>query len=157
MAYFADSEPCSYFGSDKAPGLMAIGWLDDNHAYARGRIEIAFFHRLAELLVRPWQPIVFAGHEPCHFCRFTGGPSSVGFEGKEILVGGANLFVPGKNQTFVAPSTILHYVDSHDYCPPPEFQSAVVSCPDMRSLAYFKALRSSGPKWLSAFAGGSGS
>jgi hypothetical protein len=35
---------------------------------------------------------------------------------------------------------MAHYIDAHEYCPPEEFQKAVLACPEMKSLAYMQAL-----------------
>lgn len=53
---------------------------------------------------------------------------------------------------YIAPSTVIHYIDAHHYCPPDEFQKAVVNCPEMRSMNYLKAILANGPKELVAFA-----
>jgi hypothetical protein len=50
------------------------------------------------------------------------------------------LFVPFGKTIFVSPNNIAHYIDAHGYCPPKEFQRAVMECPEMRSIAYMKAL-----------------
>ena len=69
----------------------------------------------------------------------------------EIHFGISNLFVPGRDCIFVAPSMIVHYIDAHRYEPPEEFWRAVLDCPEMRSDAYKKALLANGPsdeKWV---------
>jgi hypothetical protein len=45
---------------------------------------------------------------------------------------------------YVAPSLVVHYIDAHQYAPPDAFQHAVTSCPPMRSMDYFKAIRKHG-------------
>jgi hypothetical protein len=57
------------------------------------------------------------------------------------VLGQNNLFIPGDGLLYVAPSTIIHYIDSHDYLPPIEFIDAVLRCPRMRSMEYLKAIR----------------
>jgi len=59
-----------------------------------------------------------------------------------------NLFVPGRGCVYVAPELILHYIVAHEYFPPKVFQAAVLSCPKMRSIAYFKAILKNGPRGL---------
>jgi hypothetical protein len=56
-------------------------------------------------------------------------------------MGTANVFVPAGDVVFVAPSLLLHYIDSHEYQPPSEFQRAVKACPPMKSMAYLKAVK----------------
>ena len=48
------------------------------------------------------------------------------------------------NERYASPSTILHYVDSHGYAPPLEFQRAVIECPPMRSMEYLRAIQRAG-------------
>ena len=62
-------------------------------------------------------------------------------------MGATNLFIPkiGDAGFFVAPSLILHYVIDHNYCPPLEFQAAVLACPDSASSAYYHRIGRSVP------------
>jgi hypothetical protein len=129
---------------DLAPNRIMVGWLAAKSPYAKGPVDRAFFVRLLELLAEPWQPFACAGRHPCEFCRFTGGPSRVSCEGREAAVGIGDLYVPFEETLYVAPSLVAHYVDAHDFAPPPEFVTAVMRCPPMRSMAYLQALRRAG-------------
>lgn len=142
MTYFADLTPCDYFPVESHEPLLAVGWLDREHDYCRGAVEPSFVAKLFELLREPWQPCVFAGSHECQFCRFSGGPDRFRLrrQRESVLVGCWNLFVPGERCIFVAPSLMIHYIDSHGYCPPAAFQQAVMGCPEMRSMAYLKAI-----------------
>jgi hypothetical protein len=59
-------------------------------------------------------------------------------------MGSANVFVPGEACVYVAPSLILHYIDTHAYAPPDVFWEAVRACPPMRSMAYLKLVHTLG-------------
>jgi hypothetical protein len=119
--------------------------LDDAHEYRHGSVSPEFFRGLVVLLREPWQPFVFAGRGACGMCRFSGGPGALVYDGEKVSMGTTNLFVPAADRrVFVAPSLIAHYVDAHDYCPPDEFQAAVVACPPMGSLPYRRALHERG-------------
>lgn len=140
MPHFADLSANTCFGQWEDV-LVSIGWLDSTHGYARGAVPLEVFRALVRLLVDPWQPGVFAGRSPCSLCRFSGGPGVFVFEGSNVQLGSANLFVPSiDKKVFVAPSLVAHYIDAHAYMPPEEFQAAVVRCPPMGSLSYRKAL-----------------
>ena len=92
------------------------------------------------LFQNPWamrRPI----KDPC-------GTSEFRLREASVTLGAANLFVPADRFLYVAPSLILHYVDSHAYAPPKEFQDAVLECPEMRSMAYLKAVLANGPRGL---------
>ena len=123
---------------------MAIGWLAGEKAYTKDNVPLDVFSSLAKLLVDPWQPVATAGRHACPFCRFTGGPAKLDFGDHAISCGTNNVFVPGDDCVYVAPSMILHYVDAHEYCPPEVFQKAVLACPAVRSVAYMKAMRARG-------------
>ena len=64
----------------------------------------------------------------------------------EISLGGTNLFVPDSGRVFVAPSMVAHYIDSHDYQPPLEFQAAVLRLGNTTSIEYLRILKESGIK-----------
>ncbi len=143
MAYYPDLSPCDYFGRWQDV-LRAVGWLDPEHPFATGSSSRSFFGALVRLLSDPWQPAAAGGRQPCPYCRFTGGPTELRFDDVTVRVGANNLFIPGDDDVYVAPSLIAHYVDAHDYCPPPVFQRAVLNCPEMRSFAYLKAMKKRG-------------
>ncbi|WP_426746927.1 hypothetical protein VZQ01_03915 [Myxococcus faecalis] len=143
MAHFEDLSPCAYFpgGDDR---LVAVGWLEREHPFPRGEVDADFFAALVRLCVEPWQPVVFAGRHACSLCRFSGGPGALSYDSLTVSLGSANVFVPDGTRVFVAPTTVLHYLDAHGYTPPREFQEAVLRCPPMRSMPYLRALKESG-------------
>ncbi len=121
--------------------LLAIGWLERGQDFAVGNPRDDFFPALIRLVLNPWQPSIAMGAHSCSLCVYTGGPKHVQYQNLEVEVGINNLYVPTTDDVvYFAPSTIVHYVDSHAYCPPIEFQEAVIACPEMRSMAYLKLL-----------------
>jgi hypothetical protein len=143
MAHFEDLSPFTYFGrwSDR---LVAVGWLVPEREFVTGEVSREFFDALFSMLRRPWQPFATTGHEPCKFCRFTHGVTIIKYRGEEVSVGTNNLFVPDGNKAFVAPSLIVHYIDSHKYQPPAEFQAAVLRESSNSSSDLFKKMKSIG-------------
>ena len=133
MTWYADNSICDYFPFPEHESLRAIGWLERGHEFTTGSVEPEVYDRLEELLRDPWQPVVCACPHECDLCRF-----------RQDTVGSANLFVPGDGVVFVCPELILHYINAHEYAPPREFCSAVLSCPNTRSMEYKKALLKSG-------------
>lgn len=149
MAHFQDLTPCNYFPWWEQ--LLAVGWLENGHAYPRGAVDEKFFAALFRLCVKPWwPPVATAGFHRCSLCRFTGGPGGMSYQGAGVSFGTGNVIVPGEERVFVAPTMILHYIDAHEYVPPKEFQEAVLKCPEMRSMAYLKAIKARGVS-LTAF------
>ena len=146
MTWYADLSPCDCFG----PGpLKAVGWLSRDEPFAAGEVSEEVFEKLCRLLRDPWNPAYPAGSHRCDLCRFTGGTGAGQF--KEFTVSGTSsacLLVPAKGVAYVPPPPIAHYVDAHGYGPPGEFLQAVLECPPMRSVPYFKALLANGGREL---------
>lgn len=141
MTGINDLAPFEFFPFAGYKSLRSVGWIDSSTNYARGPVGREIFDKLFELLINPWQPFVSAGFHDCPLCRFTGGPRQIGVNNCDITVGNSNLFIPDDQCVYVAPSTLIHYIDAHDYCPPLVFRQAVLRCPPMRSMDYFRAIR----------------
>jgi hypothetical protein len=124
--------------------MKAVGWLDVTEPYTRGPVTRSFFETLVGLLVEPWQPFAAGGGHRCQGCRFSGGPGQLHFAGVTIAIGSSNVFVPGTDVIYAAPSLVAHYIDAHEYQPPEELIRAVEACPPMRSMDYLRRLRSAG-------------
>jgi hypothetical protein len=133
MPYFPDLTPCTYFRhwQDR---LIAISWLNVANEYQKGDVPEEFYKSLVALLKKPWQPFLFLGGEFCSFCLLT-------HERSKVRISVDNLFVPGKNQVYVAPSMITHYIDSHGYQPPLEFQEALMLAAGTSRAIYNKKIR----------------
>lgn len=145
MAFFPDLAHCSYFRQWE-DSLTAIGWLESGHEFIKGTVSETFFTALVRLCVDPWQPVVFFGYHRCQFCRFSEGPTQLHYQELTVELGNANVFVPGTERVYVAPTSIVHYIDAHEYAPPLAFQDAVLHCPKMKSFSYFKVLGAHGIK-----------
>lgn len=150
MPHYEDLSECLEFPPWR---ITAIGWLDPEHSYVKGTCSSEFVSKLAKLLVRPvqypFQHFMF-GFQRCLFCFNAGKPYSdtVKLGPNQIKIGRRNLFVPGAPNAYVAPSSIIHYILSHEYFPPKEFQEAVVRCPRMGSRAYYREMkRCNAPVW----------
>lgn len=128
--------------------VITVGWLAPDEAYSRGKVSAEFVSALFRLLLDPWQPAISMGFHHCPFCEFSGGPDAFSMIGsnEKVSMGRDNLYVPGDDCVFVTPSLILHYIDSHQFCPREDFQQAVLDCPPMRSMEYLKALRANAPE-----------
>ena len=144
VAFFEDLGSIDYFGELPAQVLVPVGWLALGEDVPQGEVEPSDFGVLCSHLADPWQPRVYAGKHDCEFCRFTGGPSRMQYQGATFGVGSSNLFLPSEGGVLVAPSMIAHYIDAHHYCPPERFWAAVRGCPDQRSIEYKKAILEAG-------------
>jgi hypothetical protein len=137
MAWFEDLTPCDYFGPHLAPSLRAVGWLQRDRPYPTGEVDPEVFAKPAGLARDPWQPFVAVGPHPCDLCLYESEASC-----------SANLFIPGDGVLYVCPVLVTHYMNAHGYAPPTAFCRAVLGCPGMRSMAYLKAVLSSGGRPL---------
>jgi hypothetical protein len=136
MAYFNDLEECNYFGPEHAHTLRSIGWLANDQRFTTGATPAHAFAVLKELLVNPWQPAVVSGIHECELCQY------------DRPAGCNNLFVPNGATIFVCPELIAHYIAVHRYRPPDKFLSALMACPNTRSLEYKKRFLASGGRAL---------
>lgn len=49
---------------------------------------------------------------------------------ESVMLGSAEIWVPGREGCiYAAPTLIVHYVEAHEYLPPPEFIEAVLRDP----------------------------
>lgn len=135
MAYYLDLSPCDYFGRWQGV-LIAVGWLEQGHAFATGTVSKEFLAQLVGLLTDPWQPAVTAGF-PMRFMPEYQRTKYDRYRNSQSVH-------PGHDGRYVAPSLITHYVDAHEYCPPADFQQAVLKCPEMKSFAYLQEMRARG-------------
>ncbi|MBN2313832.1 MAG: hypothetical protein JXM79_07870 [Sedimentisphaerales bacterium] len=135
MTEYADLTKCSYF-SFECEALLAVGWLSANSQYETGDSDPAFFARLLELARSPWEPGVCMGYHECELCQF------------QPAMGKSNIFVPYQGSIYVAPELIVHYIAAHRYKPPQVFVDAVMTCPEMNSMDYKKALLANGGRSL---------
>lgn len=162
MAYYEDLGRCDYFGYLAPAGeLLAVGWLDHIHPISTGDVPPEVMARLLDFLREPWDLGNFWGSHLCEICRPEGiklgrNPSreevaeELNREARQFSevpgLGIDNLFipVPGSPDVYVAPSLIVHYIRYHQYCPPIQFQEALMKCPEMNSPAYLGHMRSRG-------------
>jgi hypothetical protein len=102
--------------------------LERGRPFATGPVDAAVYSRLIELFRHPWEPVVTMGFHHCDLCLYDG------------QSGKRNIYVPADGMVFVAPELVTHYMNAHGYRPPDAFCAAVLACPEMRSMAYLKAL-----------------
>ena len=136
MTWYAELSEWHELGRELS-SLRTVGWLDRDHTFPTGSIEPRAYGKLKELSQDPWEPCVSMGIHHCELCVY-----------EPERVGGRNLFIPSTDCIFVAPELITHYMNAHEYAPPNEFLQAVLECPPMRSMEYYKALLAAGGRLL---------
>jgi len=140
-----DLQPFDFLVPGSQKYFRAVGWLSKGKAYPRGEVDAVWYAKLCELIQNPWTPIASAGVHHCELCRFTGGADSMFNKTLRVrAVSGLQVYVPGDGILFLAPVSIAHYIDSHEYLPPAEFQKAISDCPSMRSMDYLRLVLDNG-------------
>lgn len=152
MTHFADGSPCAYFPASCGDRLRAVGWLEPEHAYARGPVDRAFVFTLASLFVGVREFACAAGRHQCRLCRFSHETAPFQIDGLTVRMGASNLLVPAGEFAFMAPSLVLHYLDAHEYSPPAPFVEAVLQCPPTDSREYLVLAKRACPQLVNAWA-----
>jgi len=110
----------------------AVGWLHPDHAFPRGIAPPDFVAKLKRLAATWGDSVEALGWGIAmgfHTCEFCGGAHASGTFG-----------VPADGRIFYAPEMIAHYVEQHEYLPPPEVIAAVLACPTPGTKAYASAV-----------------
>lgn len=140
--YAPDLSPYAYATGTPCPGVLAVGWLQRGHEYARGRAPTDFLPSLRKCFRHAVVNRMRGWHE-CDLCWTSDCPThvvgsvripgtgqreaTVDDEGSRVPLGAAELWLPGDGVIFAAPDLLLHYVERHDYLPPGPFIDAVLS------------------------------
>lgn len=101
--------------------VRAIGWLHPDQPYTKGVVAPEFLSRLREFANRSGESteaLNFGASGGFHTCEFCGNALGIG-----------NFGVLSDDLLFVAPEMVVHYVEKHEYCPPPESVAAVLQSP----------------------------
>ena len=72
MSFYADLDPCDYFGAEHAARFKAVGWLSEGREFRRAKADPRFVHKLVLLLAEP-NPLE-PSSDPyfCEICAFCG-------------------------------------------------------------------------------------
>jgi hypothetical protein len=68
------------------------------------------------------------------------------YKGRILFLGDTDIYVPGEEVVYVAPSLILHYLQHHQYQPPLCFVDRVLNCPEPLSEEYSAAITRIAPE-----------
>ena len=128
--FYEDLSPYRYSATPTGlPGVVNVGWLSSRAAYARGSVAHELTRKLVEFLRAPI--FLTRGHHRCDFCARS--------------VGNGELWLWIDNgPVYAAPSLVSHYIEMHEYLPPPEFlvvarkwlpAGRILSRPDSRASA----------------------
>jgi hypothetical protein len=113
LTWFDDLSP---YG--ESANAFCVGWIGPEHPFSIGKLSMDVASRV-EFLAEHARTQLTRGQHRCKLCPLDTGPADQG----EIRVVGAD----GKR--YAAPVLIRHYIQAHSYCPPTEFQTALLSSP----------------------------
>ncbi|WP_018653929.1 hypothetical protein [Actinomadura flavalba] len=127
MSTYPDLSPYTY---DAAPPGEAVnvGWLGGDAGFPTGEVDSRVVAALLRRAVDPQN--VMRGYHYCAFCDAESPICSMTPEGEEAALGTGEIHVPdGEGRVYVAPTLIVHYIDTHHYRPPDVFLHAVLRDP----------------------------
>lgn len=123
MATFSDLTVYSYVPVDGV--LLNVGWLGADSDFQVGEVPTDVRDTLIQLAMDPVN--VMRGLHHCELCDVES-PILVArrqARGERAVLGTGEIHVRGAEHTYVAPTLVIHYIDSHHYAPPTEFSEAV--------------------------------
>ena len=132
MAYFEDLSPYSYLSSRTEENAVNIGWLDNKHDYAHGKLPTLAIEALFSLCANPVNRT--RGYHNCPFCQTSGFGFVVERCGQKVRLGSAEIRTQGSDKTYVAPDMLYHYVTGHDYLPPDDFVTTLIAMDNNKVL-----------------------
>jgi hypothetical protein len=130
--------------------LKLVGYLSGRHSFVTGMTSEAVFDRL---VVLEEHPFLFAcGYFNCDIGGCGRNPRSLEsqptlrYKERTLFLGDTDIYVPGEDVVYVAPSLILHYIQHHRYQPPSCFVEAGLNCPEPLSEEYCAAITPIAPE-----------
>jgi hypothetical protein len=122
--YYKDLTQYEYSTPHKVPNVLNIGWLDKDHDFEKGATPEGLLAKLRQIILSEgnFQSRVnqMRGVHSCHLCLAN--------NFSDVYVGSCQLWIPSieNNIYFAAPSTIIHYIQDHNYKPPNIFVESVL-------------------------------
>jgi hypothetical protein len=119
--YFPDLSPYPTdpdYGAPRAQrgiAILSVGWLSKHEEYLKAPTSEEFQARLMIFVRRVRTETLSLGWHPCEFCGEARGNGLIS--------------VTSGRKIYMSPVMVVHYVLAHEYCPPPEFQAAVLAGP----------------------------
>ena len=137
MSYYRDGGHHLEIADD--PAIRTVGWLGAPHPVPQGNVGPDEIAKIWQLIHLRFQPVESEGWETCTYCF--GDPDEQPIElmhdGKYVMLGANNIYVPAGGLIYVAPDQIIHYIEEHGYGPPADFLEALRKT-DPASDAYKK-------------------
>lgn len=122
--YYQELSKYKHHKMEHGLNIFNVGWIDKEHEYEKGSLNEEFSENL--FLFCACAVYSSAHYHVCPFCDDGRCGIKVERNGEVIIIGGAEIRVPGKWKIYAAPNLIYHYVTEHNYLPPQEFIEAVI-------------------------------
>jgi hypothetical protein len=126
--YFEDLSAYSYYLNSPLRNVFNVGWLDASHAFPTGTVPSSTLTRLRALISDAHATVDvhvnrIRGIHPCNLCG-----RDILFadnQGRARYLGMSEVWLPGDQVWYAAPSLALHYIEEHRYVPPCEYVAAI--------------------------------
>lgn len=142
MTFFRDLTPYTYGHFNGSIACVNIGWLAFGQAYNTGPVSENMLAALWKYVRCP--AVQHRGYHRCDLCQPSPlRPISAIRNGESVQLGSAEIRVFGPDgRVYAAPTMIYHYLLNHQYSPPAEFVTALMTGLDPESENYKDLLES---------------
>lgn len=132
--HFPELSPYTYGLRMPLMDVLNVGWLDRSMPFPKGVVPALVMDRL-----KGWFEVgrvnLMRGIHECNLCRAEQWPPLplrdhpwITIGTRTVLLGHWEIWIPGRDgKVFASPALVIHYIDTHQYCPPKEYIDAVLS------------------------------
>lgn len=142
MTFFKDLTPYTYSHFSRSITCVNIGWLAFGQPYNTGPVSENVVSALWRYVRCP--VIQHRGYHRCELCQpIPLRPITAIRNGESAHLGSAEIRIFGSDgRVYAAPTMIYHYMTNHQYSPPAEFVTALMTGLDPESVNYKDLLES---------------
>jgi hypothetical protein len=124
--YIQDLTPYIYLNREPDANVLAVGWLDAEHEFAKGALPKDVLERVLALCFKPVNQT--RGFHQSPFLKSASPGYPIEHQGQKMLLGSAEIRVSGRGgKCYAAPNLIYHYIKDCGYLPPQEFLDALMN------------------------------
>ncbi|MGB1249891.1 MAG: hypothetical protein ACPG8W_04610 [Candidatus Promineifilaceae bacterium] len=110
---------------------LGVGFLRRKQDFTTGQTPQRFLIKLATFLL---SPVCAVGKAMA--CPLCGEHVTTQIDGKEVVLGSAEIRILGEENIYAAPDLILHFITAHKYRPPQKFIDVVMKAPGVNSAEH---------------------
>lgn len=101
---------------------LAVGFLQRGQRFETGTTTGKNLAKLLKYCDPRWTVCEIPRPRPCPLCNSR---VMVEIGGSEVVLGSAEIRIVGEEEIYAAPDLLYHYIEAHNYAPPPEFIDAL--------------------------------